>query len=78
VWADEATAFHGALSARGGAAGGDGGFAEISGAALAADGDVDLSASAGARARCSTTPRTSCSTRARSTARMIPMLRTPH
>ena len=32
VWADEATAFHGELSARGGDAGGDGGFAEISGA----------------------------------------------
>ena len=49
VWADEATAFHGAVSARGGAAGGDGGFAEISGAAfLEADGDVDLSAASGA------------------------------
>jgi hypothetical protein len=34
VWSDEATRFYGALSARGGAAGGDGGFAEISGASL--------------------------------------------
>jgi len=49
VWADEATAFHGALSARGGAAGGDGGFAEISGAVfLWSDGDVDLRAVSGA------------------------------
>ncbi len=49
VWADEATAFRGALSARGGAAGGDGGFAEISGARfLESDGAVDLSATSGA------------------------------
>ena len=41
VWSDEATAFHGEVSARGGAAGGDGGFAEISGASLWAEGDVD-------------------------------------
>ncbi|MFN0162402.1 MAG: filamentous hemagglutinin N-terminal domain-containing protein, partial [Burkholderiales bacterium] len=31
VWADEATDFRGTISARGGAAGGDGGFAEVSG-----------------------------------------------
>lgn len=31
VWADGATGFGGAISARGGAAGGDGGFAEVSG-----------------------------------------------
>ena len=47
VWSDEATRFYGKLSARGGAAGGDGGFAEISGASLDARGSVDLSASAG-------------------------------
>ena len=47
VWSDEATRFYGALSARGGAAGGDGGFAEISGASLDARGSVDLGASAG-------------------------------
>lgn len=45
VWSDEATAFHGRVSARGGALGGDGGFAEISGGrALWSDGDVDLRA----------------------------------
>jgi filamentous hemagglutinin family protein len=49
VWSDEATGFNGQLSARGGAAGGDGGFAEISGAQfLSAKGDVDLGAPAGA------------------------------
>src|SRR5688572_26714318 len=47
VWSDEATRFYGTLSARGGAAGGDGGFAEISGASLVARGSVDLGASAG-------------------------------
>jgi filamentous hemagglutinin family protein len=31
VWADEATRYHGAASARGGAAGGDGGLVEVSG-----------------------------------------------
>jgi filamentous hemagglutinin family protein len=49
VYADEATAFHGGISARGGAAGGDGGFAEISGAVfLWSGGDVDLRAAQGA------------------------------
>jgi filamentous hemagglutinin family protein len=49
VWSDEATSFLGSLSARGGAAGGDGGFAEISGAVfLWAKGDVDLRAVSGA------------------------------
>jgi trimeric autotransporter adhesin len=47
VWSDDATRFYGALSARGGAAGGNGGFAEISGASLVARGSVDLGASAG-------------------------------
>ena len=47
IYADERTAFYGALSARGGADGGDGGFAEISGARLEARGDVDLGASQG-------------------------------
>ena len=47
VWSDEATRFYGALSARGGALGGDGGFAEISGASLASRGSIDLGASAG-------------------------------
>ncbi len=47
VWSDEATRFYGALSARGGAVGGDGGFAEISGASLDSRGSVDLGASAG-------------------------------
>jgi filamentous hemagglutinin family protein len=49
VWSDEATGFEGTISARGGAAGGDGGFAEISSAGfLEAHGDVDLSAPSGA------------------------------
>ena len=49
VWANEATRFHGELSARGGAAGGDGGFAEVSGKQyLDFSGTVDLSAAAGA------------------------------
>jgi filamentous hemagglutinin family protein len=49
VWADEATAFLGSISARGGAEGGDGGFAEVSGAVfLWSKGDVDLRAVKGA------------------------------
>ena len=48
VWADEATHFYGTLSARGGSDGGDGGFAEISGAqSLVSRGAIDLGASAG-------------------------------
>ncbi|HEX5066157.1 MAG TPA: filamentous hemagglutinin N-terminal domain-containing protein [Myxococcota bacterium] len=47
VYADEQTSFYGQLSARGGAQGGDGGFAEISGASLVARGDVDLGAAQG-------------------------------
>src|SRR4029079_3748482 len=48
VWADEATAFYGHLSAKGGAAGGNGGSAEISGKeGLAFDGAVDLTAVGG-------------------------------
>jgi filamentous hemagglutinin family protein len=48
VWADEKTGFFGTLSARGGAGGGDGGFAEISGRySLESRGDIDLSAPAG-------------------------------
>src|SRR5204863_6832938 len=49
VWADEATAFLGSISARGGETGGDGGFAEVSGAVfLWSKGDVDLRAVHGA------------------------------
>lgn len=49
VWADENTRFHGALSARGAAQGGNGGFAEVSGKQnLAFAGSADLSAPAGA------------------------------
>lgn len=49
VWADEATGFRGEISARGGAAGGDGGFAEVSGRQnLLFDGSVDLGAPQGA------------------------------
>lgn len=49
VWADENTRFGGSLSARGGAHGGDGGFAEVSGKAnLAFTGHADLGAAHGA------------------------------
>ncbi|NJL57776.1 hypothetical protein HC928_23590, partial [bacterium] len=48
VWADNVTAFYGDLSARGGAASGDGGFVEISGKeTLAFDGSVDITAQEG-------------------------------
>ncbi len=48
VWGDELTLFLGDLSARGGAAGGDGGFAEVSGGTLRMLGGADLAAPAGA------------------------------
>src|SRR6185436_12466675 len=48
VWADNITKFAGDISARGGANGGDGGFAEVSGKAfLDFRGGVNLSATAG-------------------------------
>ena len=48
VWSDDTSGFFGSLSARGGADGGDGGFAEISGRrSLVSRGEVDLSAPAG-------------------------------
>lgn len=49
VWADDATRFHGHISARGGANGGDGGFAEVSGRNyLDFRGLADLSSATGA------------------------------
>jgi filamentous hemagglutinin family protein len=49
IWSDEATAFHGRISAKGGAQSGDGGFAEVSSkGALAFAGRVDLTACHGA------------------------------
>ncbi len=48
VWADKTTNYQGEITARGGAAGGDGGFAEVSGKeTLAFNGEVDLSAPKG-------------------------------
>ncbi|MEO0647337.1 MAG: CHAT domain-containing protein, partial [Cyanobacteria bacterium J06650_10] len=48
IWSDEATYFYGSLSAQGGTAWGDGGFAEISGKLnLVYNGQVDLSAPQG-------------------------------
>ncbi|MGZ8197538.1 MAG: two-partner secretion domain-containing protein, partial [Burkholderiales bacterium] len=48
LWSDEATKFHGQVSARGGPNGGDGGFVEISGkASLAFRGKVDARAPKG-------------------------------
>jgi filamentous hemagglutinin family protein len=48
VWADNATVFAGTISAKGGAEGGHGGFAEVSGKAyLSFDGTVDLRATDG-------------------------------
>jgi filamentous hemagglutinin family protein len=48
VWADGTTGFHGAISARGGAVGGDGGLVEVSGKdTLFFRGDVDTRAPAG-------------------------------
>jgi len=50
VWADEGTRFLGAIEARAGATGGDGGFAEVSGKrTLTFAGTADLSAPAGTR-----------------------------
>ena len=48
VWADDTTRYYGSISARGGAQGGDGGFAEVSGKNhLVFDGKADLSSVSG-------------------------------
>jgi filamentous hemagglutinin family protein len=47
VWSDDWTAYRGALSARGGAGGGNGGFAEVSGGRLVFAGRANLGAPAG-------------------------------
>jgi len=48
VWAEDSTSFWGSISARAGASGGDGGFAEVSGKQnLAFNGSVDLNGPAG-------------------------------
>ncbi len=48
VWSDGTTVFDGSISARGGAAGGNGGYVETSGRSLAVAGTVDTRALAGA------------------------------
>ncbi|MDB5569748.1 MAG: putative large exoprotein, partial [Hyphomicrobiales bacterium] len=49
IWADGATTFHGAISARGGSQGGDGGFAEVSGKeSVTVSGHADMRATLGA------------------------------
>ncbi len=49
VWSDEATAYHGRVSARGGPEGGSGGLVEVSGKrSLVFNGQVDLNAPSGA------------------------------
>ena len=58
VWADEITRFHGTLVARGGAEGGDGGFAEVSGKeSLVFRGNAELSATSGAAGKLLLDPR---------------------
>lgn len=47
VWSDELTRVDGEIAARGGAAGGDGGFVETSGGVLSVSGRVDVTAPAG-------------------------------
>jgi hypothetical protein len=59
IWSDDATTFKGSITARGGAAGGNGGFAEVSGKQhLGFDGSVDLSATGGAKGRLLLDPNT--------------------
>ena len=47
VWADEVNSYHGSISARGGAQGGNGGFVEVSGHQLDFQGTADRQAPAG-------------------------------
>jgi len=47
VWADEVTSYHGSISARGGAQGGNGGFVEVSGHQLDFNGTVNRKAAVG-------------------------------
>jgi len=51
VWSDEVTRFAGSISARGGAEGGDGGLAEVSGRDLRLGGTVDVAAPSGQAGR---------------------------
>ena len=61
VWADDTTRYHGAISAKGGRAGGDGGFVEVSGKRhLAFRGKVDVSARKGRAGTLLLDPRDLC------------------
>jgi len=60
VWGDKTAVFEGFIAARGGANGGDGGFAEVSSAHVTVSGTFDLSAAAGQSGRVLIDPTNLC------------------